>query len=277
MTANLELEKYLNALEVELQRLPAAKKAEIVLDVKNEIETALQSGEDFHLIISRFGSAPQLGQKYLRNLGYVNTNKKKSHWLKWLLGVGVSFFLLLFIGVGIVVWKFSPVISVDETTGRFQFLGGVIDIQASPDGSFFAITPDSVEFSGQRSLRGVSSIQLELKAGSVEIESYAGQDLVYECEADEDLSSLFQENAKAFLIGLKEHGAACSFKIPQGVDIKVDIFVKVQNGVVEFDPIEGENYNYDLSVGSGNIGKFNHSSDPSAFKIKIEVDRGVIQ
>lgn len=288
MTTNLELEKYLNTLEIELHRLPATKKAEIILEVKNDINARLENGESFKQVLGVLGSPSQLGQKYLRSLGYVK--KEKSSWGKWFLLTILGFFLILFVAAGVVVWKFSPVISVNEETGRFQFLGGLVDIQANPDGSFFARTPESLRFSGQSSMEGLGQLEIKIKNGSLDLSTHQKMVLEYDCHADTDLSSSFVSQADSFVMDFKDHGSACSITVPENIltlvnmssgrvgfkNFKADLDAKIRTGVVEFKPANDSQYNYNLSVDRGTIGAFKHSNDKNAYKINIKLRRGNI-
>lgn len=289
MTTNLELERYLNTLEIELSRVSAVKKSEIILEVKKSIESRLEAGENFDSVINVMGSASQVGQKYLRSLGYVK-KKEKSSFLKWFFLVSVGFVLLLFLGVGVLAWKFSPLISVDEKVGRFQFLGGLVDIQANQDGSFFALTPDSIEFSGSNSMININEVDIDIKAGYLEFETHQKETLEYNCRADEDLSSLFQARLGKIVIHLEDKGISCKLKIPEKRFVKMkltsgrvkfqnyraNVDAQVTNGVVSFLADRSAKYNYNLSVDKGTIGDFKHSDESDAYQVKLNVVNGMI-
>lgn len=284
-----ELEQYLNTLEIELHRLPATKKAEIILEVEKDIHSRLEKGESFKHIVSVLGGPSQLGQKYLRSLGYVK--KEKSSWGKWFLLTILGFFLILFVSAGVIVWKFSPVISVDEKTGRFQFLGGLIDIQANPDGSFFAKTPDSIRFSGQSSMEGLGKLNIKMKNGNLDLQTHQKPVIEYDCHADSDLSSNFMSSSDSYVMDFQDHGSACSIRVPENIlvqlnlssgsvgfnNFRADLDAKVRTGVIVFKPASNSEYSYSLSVEQGSIGQFNHSDATDAHKIKIELKRGSIR
>lgn len=289
MTNNLELERYLNTLEIELSRVSAAKKAEIILEVKGNIESKLEAGETFESTVKTMGSASQVGQKYLRSLGYVK-KKEKSSFLKWFFLFSIGFVLLLFLGVGVLAWKFSPLISVDEKIGRFQFLGGLVDIQANQDGSFFAITPESTEFSGTASMKNINEIDIDIKNGYLELTTHESEQFDYSCRADEDLSHLFLEKAGKYTIHLEDKGISCQLKIPKGSSVKMKLVsgrvkfedysagvdAEIKNGSISFIANKADKYSYNLSVDKGTIGAFENSDEQGAYKIKLKVVNGLI-
>ena len=60
-------------------------------------------------------------------------------------------------------------------------------------------------------------------------------------------------------------------------ELRANLDVKINNGLVKFNPHKSEKYVYQLKVDNGQIDTFKSQYDEKAYKIKIYVNNGQIE
>lgn len=284
-----KVEEYFVFFEKTLGHLPVRDRAEVLLFAQNKFQEELRSnGENFNLAYSKFGTPKKYSFEVLKEMGKSFSYPKKSRSL-WPWGL-LLFFSLLFIGgAGFIYWKFTPLYSVDDQTGRLKFFGDTIDILPGEITTFIESESQQVSFEGKEILnhRGVDFF---FGSGIVNFYSADTGELSYKCKSNEDLSSQILNPKEVILFNFENKSIYCDLWVPETSLIRVkgnngiisikkipaNIDIKLGNGSLNFTPKEGELYAYHLEVSQGTIGEFSHSTDLNAYQIKAKVDKGMI-
>jgi hypothetical protein len=314
---NQKLEQYLNRLEYCLGGVPVSDKAEIITEIKSHVMDAVESYPDKSIsdILNGLGEPEQVANRYLLERGLEPRRAPKHPVVKWLVIGFLGTFAMSLVAFFIVVWQFSPLVNVNEKTGRVQILGGLIDVQEKNGKSKvkirlddaligdkdisnmingkFEIDIDENEVSGDKDLVKIDAkIPLKLKFSntSVTIETSDNSILSYEC----DVVGSYSQSANEPLTYdfTQTTGAECIFKVPMNRDITVDlgngklelnklknnIKVTCTNAKVEIAPDEKTLYDYDLSVKAGLVDEFiDNDNAANAYKVTVKVVNGLIE
>lgn len=135
MSIDPKLETYLNRLDKALGQVPVSDRAEIVTEIKGHVVEAQSRdpGKTVDSILASLGEPEGVANKYLMERGLKPGRAPRGNMAKWLtIGfLGTLGMVVLF--VTIVLWRFTPIISVDETKGEVKILGGAIHIRANDD------------------------------------------------------------------------------------------------------------------------------------------------
>src|SRR5579872_5508182 len=127
MTTEPKLEAYLSALEKALGQIPVSDRADIIIEIKSHVLDAQQRNPAYDLdaILSSIGDADSVAKRYLQERGLQPTKPSSSSsmtWLatsiKWLVVGLLGIFAIFVIAVAVLIWRFTPLISVDEKTNH---------------------------------------------------------------------------------------------------------------------------------------------------------------
>ena len=138
MTTEPKLEVYLAELDKYLAQIPVSDRADIIIEIKSHVLDAQTKNptQDIDTILSSMGDAESVSKRYLQERGLqVLTPIKPSSmmWLpasiKWLVIGFLSFISIVVIIVSLLIWRFTPLISVDEANDRVSIGGGLIQIR----------------------------------------------------------------------------------------------------------------------------------------------------
>ncbi len=217
--------------------------------------------------------------------------------LLWFTLVSTGLFVLL---VGVLWWKFTPLIDVRED--RVQVLGGLIDI----DGQLGQVkVGDSFEYSDSQfknlfegsyeiPTEEVEDLILEFDRGQIELTYTPDNRLTWSCKVSTEPSDGFiRQQKEAVLVSFKGLGGAdCSFKLPSrlkhtvhGDAGKVDViaptndtFIQLGSGLVSVGPDAEVSCRFDLRVGAGQVDPaLQKLSSEDGIEIKIDVGTGRVQ
>lgn len=213
------------------------------------------------------------------------------------LGVGSLFMLVL---VGVLWWKFTPILSVEQS--RVQVLGGLIDIdnrlgQVKVGDSFeFSDTQYKNVFEGSYDIPDeiVEDVLLEFDRGQMELSYVDSNRISWECKISSEPSDGFITQEKELVtISLKKSGGAdCTFKMPvrlkytiNGDAGKVDIivpandtFIQLGSGLVLIHPDSELSYRFDIRVGQGMVDPaFAAISQEGGIEVKVDVGTGSVE
>lgn len=308
MTHQPQLENYLSALDKALGNIPVGDRSDIITEIKSHILSAQERNPEQSLqsILNSIGEPENVANRYLLERGLKPGRPAKSPMVKWitigLLGT-LGMFLLTFI---ILIWKFTPLISVDEKAGSVRLLGGVISINSDDigkgihkgiQGNFrFHSGMSSSSFSGKQKLaeKNIQKIEIPFLNGAFEVDySDKNSEFHWECKTGENLKVLTPIEKNGILkLDLKTTpGAKCEFTIPTGIALKLHgdngkveltrpqapIDLKIVNGKVAISPDPDLKYHYQMNVSLGKIDSFESSNAKDAIPIQVELTNGLIE
>lgn len=137
MTTEPKLEAYLAELDKYLTQIPVSDRADIIIEIKSHVLDAQSKNQtqDIDTILNSMGDAESVAKRYLQERGLQAATPVKTSsmmWLsssiKWLVIGFLGFMGIIVIVVSLLIWRFTPLISVDEANNRVSIGGGLIQI-----------------------------------------------------------------------------------------------------------------------------------------------------
>jgi hypothetical protein len=220
--------------------------------------------------------------------------------VKWLIIGFLGTLSILCVTVVLLVWRFTPLIGIDEKTGRVQLLGGLIDLNGDGNlminGKKVDLESDkSKSVSGTQTIDStrVHGVQIPFGDGKVTLKTSADKSVRWDCRFDgHHGSGQLLEKPGAMLMFDFGHAAEikCDIQIPKTIKTYLDgnnghveidkpendVELNLTNGKVSIDPKKGVAYHYDLKVDRGIVEEFESSNDPHAVQIKMKISNGAI-
>jgi hypothetical protein len=292
---NTELENYLTKLEKALGPIAVSEKAEIITEIKSHVldsldTNSLKSTKD---ILSSLGEPEQVANKYLLERG-LEPQKLPKHSilnpiLKWLTIGFLGTITLIVLSFFLVLWKFTPIVKVDEKNGHVQILGGLIDINDSDEK-----LNNAKELSGDIKIteQNKNDIFFDFGNALVDFENNEVSNAIrYECKLDHEGKINVTENNKIYFDFKNTDGVKCNIYVPEKLNFKVNatngkftfdemensLNADIANGLVSFYPKSTAQYFYEMSVKNGTIADFKNATDKAkAYAIKINITNGSI-
>lgn len=295
---NNQIELYLAEIEKLLWQLPASTRSNAIVNLKKHIDQDLQNnpGKKVNEVLVNQGAAEYVAKRLLLDHNLDIKKPKKRSFFKWLMIAVFGFFMLGFLSIGLIIWKFTPLISINEKDQRVQILGGLIDINEEQGnfklgGSINIDNGTSQTFSGIRDLEdlNIQKIMLELDNAHLKVSNSKDRQLSYNCNSNSAPKII--EEIDTIVFDLKKADSSnCKFTIPKGSAFKVianngnftfnevqnPIIMKAKNGKIQFIPKSESKYQYNLSIENGKIDDFKNSNDSAAYKIEMSLNNGVI-
>ncbi len=302
MALDPKLEAYLSALDRALSAIPVSDRAEIVTEIKSHILEALtrDSTATLESTLASMGEAETVANRYLLERGLKPAKPPKHPIIKWLvigfLGTITAF--LLFIVV--MVWKFSPLITIDEKSERVTLLGGMIDINGKEGkvkvGSSF-VHSESRTFEGHKDIdpKKIRQAEILFANGGVELTTAPTNRLTWKCKLDSgaepDGSFVSEKDATLSLRLDQALRARCEVAVPSGIDVRIqglngriviervqsNVDANIKNGQIRIAPDTARAYRYETHLVNGKMDPFTSSTDPKALLIRADVGNGRIQ
>lgn len=294
---NTELEIYLAKLAKGLGPISVSEKAEIITEIKSHVMDAMDSTDrPLSEILSGLGEPEQVANRYLLERGLTPQRAPKHPMVKWLvIGLLGTTSLVLLSGV-ILLWKFTPLIKVDEEKGQVKILGGLIDIDESAGvvkvaGMVKSDWELEESFSGRKEISSdIKMISMDFSNADLEVKNGVSGEIQYDCKLNGKVKDFLKDSSLAF--NFKEtSGAKCIFSVPKDVNLEVNaqngkfkfdelgnnlVFSGV-NGKVKFRPDTVLNYKYQLALVNGKMDHFESSDDLNAYNVKISLMNGKIK
>lgn len=137
MTTEPKLEAYLAELDKHLTQIPVSDRADIIIEIKSHVldSQSKNPNEDIETILNSMGDAESVAKRYLQERGLQAAAPIKTSsmmWLpaaiKWLVIGFLGFISIVVVVVALLVWRFTPLISVDEAKNQVSIGGGLIQI-----------------------------------------------------------------------------------------------------------------------------------------------------
>jgi hypothetical protein len=293
MPIDLKLEDYLAKLDKALGPIPVSDRADIITEIKSHVLSARERGQELDTILSSLGEPETVANRYILERGLKPGRPSKTPMVKWLT---IGFLGTITVCAGfllILIFKFTPLIKVDEEQGRVILLGGLIDV--SDKNSNFNIKIDgdaNVAFEGERDTKKISSIRIPFSNGKFELSPANDGKLHWRCKVvGKKGEPLVTEDKRELSLNLEQAmGAKCEIELPAGIPVVMsgangklsilrphaDLDVKLNNGKVSLQPDPALRYKFDTSVMNGRAESFESSSDKKAIAVKIAVMNGSI-
>lgn len=292
-----ELEIYLVRLEKALSAISVSERAEIITEIKGHVLEKMEQDPSQKLfqVLNSLGAPEVVAQKYLSDRGISATPKDFSgrSFVKWVLIGMFSCGALAILMIGLLIWKFTPFVKVDEAAGTVKILGGLIDVKEKPKGSSFEYTTGKEErIFGTKSIEANETIFINFTNGKLNLSASEDGQVKYDCKMDSEVPATIEKlnSVLSFDFG-KSKGVVCDINLPSDKDVTIvgkngalefnslknNLKAELVNGMVEITEIENVKYVYDLKTMSGKVDDFVSSQDINAYKIKINVTNGMIR
>lgn len=292
-----KLENYLARLEYCLGGTSVADKAEIITEIKSHVLDKQENHPDQTLdeILRSLGSPDEVAHRYLseRGIKYQAPNQSKISTVKWLVIGFLGTIGMGLMAVFILIWKFSPLVDVDETNKRVKVLGGLIDVKKkngtiTVDGDI-DINIEEVEIDEVVELKEMTKDQvIDLRFSNVKLDVKRSKNsqMRYECEG---LGEYTKPQSGELLFDFSSMTAIdCTFKVPADKNLNINVlngkvtFSQLQNNVnfkgtnVKLDIAPEKEYLYNLKVLNGSVDQFTSVND-SRYEMSAQITNGFIQ
>lgn len=284
-------EQFLQKLEINLSDLPVNLRNQILRELIDEVDKnpALIQGSPIQLVNSK---RENYGIKAFKE-------KKKFSAAKFLLLA----FLFMFISFGglitFVIWKFTPIVKIDEENQRFTLLGGVIDIDGKSgklkifDEVHFAQENFNDNLQMNMNLPAdTDEIEVDFTSGQFTLKTSDTEELKLDCKLSAPFKQdMIQQKKDLLKLDFKTlDGLTCEIQTPQGKRLilegddssinilkpEYNLYIEIENGHIAFTPQPEHDYRFDLEVKNGYVGEFNSAESEEADEIQIRVNNGAI-
>jgi hypothetical protein len=301
MATEPQLETYLNALDKSLGQISASDRAEIIMEIKSHILDSQEKNPEVGLpaILDSLGDAKTVANRYLLERGLKISKPSKTPMVKWLtIGfLGTLSISLLFLCI--LLWKFTPLISVDDENDHVMILGGLIDINGkagqvnvrSKASAFDEVEVMTIQGSKEIA-KSTQKLSIHFSNGSFQLTSLTGRnDLKWHCQAGASKSPTITEVGGNLSLDFRKiEGTNCKIQLPanlasyiKGESGEVEIIkpksafeIQLDNGQILFSPDVHLEYKYQIQVAHGLVDHFVSSTSTQAIVIKMTLENGYI-
>jgi len=301
MKADPKLEAYLAALDKALGPISVSDRAEIITEIKSHILLAQEKdpSQNLNSILASIGEPEAVANRYLLERGLKPGKPSKSPMVKWLTIGFLGTFGMICVTTIILVYSFTPLISVDEEKERVILLGGVIDVDGQ-EGNV-KIGPIHVKedkanqkFKGSMPLdpERTKSVKVSFSNGIFEVSPSLGKEIRWDCKVGNSTAKDFI-NDKAGIFTFDFGGidkVKCELEIPNNIKFdlsgsngkldlenpQADTSISLTNGKIHIDPDKTKKYKYEMKVTNGSVANFVSSEDKDAIQIRVKMANGKI-
>jgi hypothetical protein len=296
------LEQYLYDLERSLKDFPPSNRAKILNEISQKIEQAREQFPDKSIesILSDLGPADRVANHYRLESGFKTFKPAKHPILKFFTIAFLGTVLITFISIGVLVWKFTPIIKIDEEKEHFMLLGGLIDIDGKSgkvkvfDQYKFVQNKYTNEFEGSfETSAQQEELLMHFSTGNITLKNSIDRNISWNCKIqyppNEDILSIKEDNIR---MNLDEFGGgSCEIAVPINFKLTVegqegevtliepefDAFVDINDGNIHIKHSPEVAYKYSIRLKNGTKDKFPPSSDKDdAYEIQLELKNGSI-
>jgi hypothetical protein len=296
------LEQYLYQLEKSLKDFPPSNRARILNEITQKIEAARENFPEKSIenILSDLGSADRVANHYRLESGFKTFKPERHPILKWFTIAFLGTVLISFISIGVLVWKFTPIIKIDEEKEHFMLLGGLIDIDGKSgkvkvfDQYKFVQNKFPNEFEGSyETTPNQEELLIHFSTGTLILKNSKTRNISWNCKIqfppNQDILKFKNDSIRLHLDDFG--GGSCNIEVPydfkltiegeegevQLVEPEFDAFVDMNNGNIHFKHSPEVAYKYSIRLKEGMKDKFpNASNDPDAYEIQLELKNGSI-
>jgi hypothetical protein len=297
---NQKIEDYLSALERVLKPLPVSERAEIVTEIKSHILSALERDPQAPVdsVIDALGSPEIVANRYLMERGLTTAKPPISPIVKWIVIGFITTFALFVLLVSVLIFKFTPLVKVDEKSHHVSVLGGLFQVDG--DGKMSVSEMGNWNFGkASRSFDGTFALQkgkeflTDFSNGKLDIQNSETLAVVWHCKTTDDKTPIPQATTTATGGALALDslpGVSCTILVPEGAhfilkgsngkvdfdDPAFDVKADLSNGKVSFTPDSTQTYKYDVQVKNGRADEFHSSDRADAHAVSIHLINGMI-
>lgn len=298
-----KLEQYLFELEKSISDFPPSLKAKVISEINVHIQESLEKFPDKNIsqILDDLGPATKVANHYRLDSGFKTFKPNKNPVWKFITIAFLGSVVVFALSIGILVWKFTPVIKIDEDKQRFMLFGGLIDINGKSgkikvfDQYKFVDNKYRNEFEGAYEMENnQDELLIHFNSGKLDLVNSEDKNIRWNCKLEkaptDDIIAFKDDSIK---LNLDNYGGgSCELQIP--IDTKVqleglegevtlkepeyDIFVDMDNGAINFIHAPEVEYTYSLRVQNGPKISFpDNSADPNAYEIQLELKNGSLR
>jgi hypothetical protein len=297
MPLDARLENYLSTLDRILRPVPASERADIVMEIKSHVLSALERDPQASTesILKALGEPETVANRYLLERGLRPAKPPISPVVKWIVLGGLGCLALFVVGIVALAFAFSPILKVSEKEGKVVLLGGLIDIDESKgsvkigDAEFSA--GEDKHFSGEAAVGPKGKVAVLLSNGRLTFKTAEGASLRWDChgsEKDADPEALLRDGVQT-LDMMSLRCARCEISVPKGSPAQAelnngrisldhplfDVNAKLDNGRISIEAAEDVRYAYDFKINNGRADQATSAADPE-YRIRAEVGNGKI-
>lgn len=274
---NKVLESYLNTLDRSLMKLSTSDRAEIIIEIKGHVLDAMEreDGRSLDSVLSSLGEPESVANKYLLERGMNPGQASKTPIVKWLtigfLGtVGMFTFVIV---LALVFIFFFDKDNGSDSKSKFEFSSSSHDAK-----SIISMTPDM-------------KFKLIFNNGKIDIENTESGTVSWECKLEASKEPVVTNVDGLLTLDLSESkGVKCDIQLPmisafelEGVNGKVDYdsprvdsSIMLSNGKLDFDLVDGMDYDHEIKVGAGIVKGF-PDSIAGGTRLRVNLGNGVVE
>ncbi|MBP9709196.1 MAG: hypothetical protein KBD78_16295 [Oligoflexales bacterium] len=305
MTVSEKLELYLMKLEKNLGSVAVSEKAEIITEIKSHILEALDrdKNQSIEAVLASLGEPEMVANKYLLERGLKPTRPPRHPIVKWLTIGFLGTLTIFFAFIAFIVWSFSPLLKVDETTGRVSIMGGMGLIDIDGDTGSIKYQADSstvvdkwgsgISFNGDKEIDLLKTPELKINFNNGDFTFIRSESnkLIWDCKGSKtgDTADLSEERLEMHFKGKKT--MKCTVEVPDKLVLQVsgingrvqleglhtDQFVNLENGQIIFEQDEATEYNVEANVKNGQSEDFESHNNDQAYKVFLNVKNGQVK
>jgi len=296
MSTDPKLENYLATLDKCLSGLKVSDRADIITEMKSH---ALDSQErhpekNMQSILAALGEPESVANRFLIERGLKPGKPARTPIVKWLTIGFLGTMALTFLFSLLVIWKFSPIISVNDSGVRI--LGGAITIEGAEftnsEGASLKFNSSEIEGSQDIDPKSTKMVKVEFNSGKIDFGYSDDSEMSWSCKGQGASPVLSAAKDGLVVLDLSMLAMAkCDIELPnlpveiKGLNGKIHVdepqnalSVAINNGVITISPDDELQYGYELNVSNGKvIGDFKSSKGPKAIAIKARVFNGNIE
>ena len=231
MNTPAKLESYLVKLDKSLGPIAISERADIVTEIRSHVLEAQRQDETqtIESILASLGEPEQVANRYLLERGLKPQKAPKHPIVKWLIIGFLGTLSICVFFVLIIIWKFTPIIKVDEEKGRVIILGGLIDVNEKAGhvkvGSI-SVNDDSedeqISGSVDIDIKKAPKIEVLFANGKMGFENSHNNQLVWKCHGANSENVMENEKGLTRLNFKKVANVKCAVDIPKGIYLIVD-------------------------------------------------------
>lgn len=283
--------EYLKQIEFYLTDLSVMDRAKLLSEINADI-----SGKE----LSELKNSKEYANDKRMEHGFVPfLEKKKFSFASLFLKFSALMTIIILGFISFLVWKFTPILEIDEEKNRVTILGGLIDIDGEA-GKFkifdeYHFSKDSFNNDLQANIAldpEKDEIIVKFNSGSFTLNNSEDSEFKLDCKlatpADKNVIQQVEDYIKVDLT--KIAGATCELGVPEDKKITLEgaqshirinspifnSYIDIDSGKVAITPEKEIDYLYNLNVENGYVGEFESSETENAYEIQVNIKSGSI-
>lgn len=300
MSIPTRLEAYLNVLNKSLGAIPLSDRSDIITEIKSHVLEAMERdpNQNLETLLQSLGEPEQVANRYLLERGLKPSKPPKRPIMQWLVIGGVSTFAIMLLFIGFIVWRFTPIIDVNEKEERVSLLGGMINVNGT-EGTIklgeevVQMGKNSQRVAGNFTMKDPSrsEVWIPFTNGKVQLETSGDNKLRWDCSSYGGAPQATEDQINKYKLDFSgAKGMKCRIEVPanakvalKGSNGKVEIErprynvdLTLDNGAVEIEPNRDSEYSFVTKVVNGHVDEFKSSPGKGAFQISVNLVNGKI-